>query len=135
MDNTRACVQGWGRALTSPARIEILELIADAPRPMSFLAHELGISVGDTSEHLRILREAGLVVTRQTGREVRFELADPIVAGRLRELRARAERRLTIVQQILEEAFSAGGVLEGEALAELRVRVHAELVGVIDPGN
>ena len=51
-------------ALADPRRREMLELIRDRPRPVGELVQRLGLSQPATSKHLRVLREAGLVMAR-----------------------------------------------------------------------
>jgi DNA-binding transcriptional ArsR family regulator len=53
--------------LAEPARRQILDLLIDGPRPVGELVDESGLSQPNTSRHLRILREAGLVESRADG--------------------------------------------------------------------
>jgi DNA-binding transcriptional ArsR family regulator len=53
--------------LAEPARREILDLLIDGPRPVGELVSETGLSQPNTSRHLRILRESGLVDSRPDG--------------------------------------------------------------------
>ncbi len=64
------------RALASPSRRALLRLVRDEPRPVGELAAELGISQPATSQHLGILRDAGLVVAAANGRQ-RLYRSDP----------------------------------------------------------
>ena len=56
-----------GKALSSPARLEILELLAQAPRTVEVLAGEIDQSVANTSHHLQALKRAQLVTTERDG--------------------------------------------------------------------
>src|SRR2546430_16880260 len=57
-----------------PARREILDLLIDGPRPVGELVGATGLSQPNTSRHLRILREAGLVESRPDGQRRLYEL-------------------------------------------------------------
>ena len=56
-----------GKALASPARLELLELLAQGERSVDALAVEAGLSLANASQHLQVLREAGLVERRKQG--------------------------------------------------------------------
>jgi DNA-binding transcriptional ArsR family regulator len=60
--------------VAEPARREILDLLIDGPRPVGELVAETGMSQPNTSRHLRILREAGLVERTPEGRRRLYEL-------------------------------------------------------------
>ena len=56
-----------GKALSSPHRLEILELLAQSERTVDSLATEIGLSLANTSQHLQALRQAALVESRKDG--------------------------------------------------------------------
>lgn len=64
-----------GKALASPKRLELLELLAQAPRGVDELAHLSGQSVANASQHLQALHGAGLVEREREGNRVRYEIA------------------------------------------------------------
>src|SRR2546429_8221131 len=82
-----------GKALASPHRLELLELLAQGERTVESLANEIGLSLANASQHLQALREGGLVESRKQGLFVHYRLADPAAFGLCRGLRRRAERR------------------------------------------
>lgn len=82
------------RTLASPRRLEILHRLAEGPREVSRLADELEISQPNVSQHLAVLRSAGLVETERLGREVRYRLADPDVMVACDLMRRVLERRI-----------------------------------------
>ncbi len=65
------------RTLSHPLRIALLHLLADAPREVGRLAAELGISQPNTSQHLAVMRAAGLVESERDGRGSTYRLTDP----------------------------------------------------------
>lgn len=64
-----------GKALASPRRLELLELLAQAPRSVDELARSSGQSTANTSQHLQALHAAGLVDREREGNRVRYALA------------------------------------------------------------
>ena len=76
-----------GRALADENRCRILLELLEGPCYPTELADRLGLSKGNTSNHLTCLRGCGLVVAEPEGRRVRYELADPRLAAGLHALR------------------------------------------------
>src|SRR4029450_7568556 len=76
-----------GKALASGRRMELLEVLANGERPVEALASEAGLSVANTSQHLQVLRQGGLVATRRAGTSIFYRLADPGVPGLWRPAR------------------------------------------------
>ena len=64
-----------GKALASPRRLELLELLSQAPRAVDDLARVSGQSTANTSQHLQALHAAGLVDRERDGNRVRYALA------------------------------------------------------------
>src|SRR6185503_9904951 len=76
-----------GKALASPHRLELLELLAQGERTVEALASETRLSMANASQHLQGLREAGLVESDKRGVFVHYRLADPSVFELSRALR------------------------------------------------
>jgi rhodanese-related sulfurtransferase len=70
-----------GKALGHPARLELLDLLAQGPRSVEHLAAEADLGMSSCSTHLHVLREAGLVDTRREGKRVFYSLAADDVAA------------------------------------------------------
>src|SRR5262245_45193551 len=81
-------------AMANPHRLELLDLLAQAPRTVEELAGEAQMSIANTSQHLQRLKQARLVLDEREGLYIRYRLADPAVARLWLELRAVAERQL-----------------------------------------
>jgi DNA-binding transcriptional ArsR family regulator len=62
-------------AIADPKRRQILDLLREGERPVGDLVPHLGVTMGAVSQHLRVLREAGLVVQRKDGRHRRYRVA------------------------------------------------------------
>ncbi len=121
-----------GKAVSSPARLELLDLLAQAEKPVELLARQAGLTVTNTSNHLKGLRTAGLVKTRRQGTYVYYRLADPAVYDFLRCLEDIAHRQLAEVRQIVRDFFEARDALEPVATEELLARARRDDVVLLD---
>ena len=70
---------GICKAFANPVRLKILDLVAQRSRPVSVLHQRLRISEANLSQHLAVLRGAGVIATRRTGKQVHCYLAIPEV--------------------------------------------------------
>ena len=94
-----------GKALASPHRIEMLELLAQGERTVDSLAAEIGLSLANASQHLQVLRQAALVESRKDGLFVFYRLVDPSVFALCAALHTVAERRLADLDRLVREHF------------------------------
>jgi ArsR family transcriptional regulator len=83
------------RTLASPRRLDILHALARGPIKVGRLAAAIGATQPNVSQHLSVLRAAGIVEAERDGREVRYRLADPDVMVACGVMRSVLERRLT----------------------------------------
>ncbi len=67
------------RALSDPKRLCVLETLATGERSVSELSRDVGCQVPNMSQHLGVLRSAGLVIARREGTTIYYSLADPRV--------------------------------------------------------
>jgi DNA-binding transcriptional ArsR family regulator len=88
------------KVLASPRRLEILHVLADGPMEVGRLATTLGASQPNVSQHLAVLRTAGMVEAERDGREVRYRLADAGVIEACQVMRGVLERRLSRLGQL-----------------------------------
>jgi ArsR family transcriptional regulator len=82
------------RTLAHPRRLTILHRLAEGPVEVGRIATELGASQPNVSQHLAVMRAAGIVEAERDGREVRYRLADPEVIVACGIMRRVLERRL-----------------------------------------
>ncbi|MFI5226813.1 MAG: ArsR/SmtB family transcription factor [Candidatus Limnocylindrales bacterium] len=68
-----------GRALADPKRLCVLESLAVGELSVSDLSARVGCQIPNMSQHLAVLRSAGLVTTRRSGNTIYYRLADPRV--------------------------------------------------------
>jgi len=136
VDHTKDRLYGaWAetaKALASPKRIELLDVLAQGERTVDALARETRLTVNNTSSHLSVLKGARLVETRKEAQFVFYRLADDAVVSALRELQALARRRLLEVDQLARTYIDDRDALEPIDASELRRRLKAGDVTVID---
>lgn len=121
-----------GKALSSPARLEILELLAQAPRTVEVLAGEIDQSVANTSHHLQALKRAQLVTTERDGLHVRYALAGADVATLLVHLHAVGAAHLATLDRLTRTFFDDPAGLEPIDRDTLLARLRADDVTLID---
>ena len=107
-----------GSALASEKRLELIDLLAQAPRHVDALAAETGISVANVSQHLQALRNARLVESARDGIRVVNRLADESVRNRWGARRAGGTARLAELGQLTRDFRDAGDEALARAEAE-----------------
>jgi rhodanese-related sulfurtransferase/DNA-binding HxlR family transcriptional regulator len=88
-----------GKAFASPVRLELLDLLAQAPRTVDELARASGQSTANTSQHLQALHAAGLVERNREGTSVRYALAGEQALELWLALRQTSARQLAEVER------------------------------------
>jgi len=112
-----------GRALASPGRLALLEVLAQGPRTVEPLAREAGLSFANASRHLQVLREAGLVRATREGLHVRYALAAPEAHALLSSLRDLAEGVRREIRSLTLAYERGGSNLEAVSQRELLRRL------------
>ena len=92
------------KVLASPRRLEILHALAEEPLEVGRLAARLGASQPNISQHLAVMRGAGLVEADRTGREARYRLTDPEVMVACGVMRGVLERRVARLARVADNA-------------------------------
>ncbi|MBX3246082.1 MAG: ArsR family transcriptional regulator [Myxococcales bacterium] len=121
-----------GKALSSPARLEILELLAQAPRTVEVLAGEIDQSVANTSHHLQALKRPQLVSAERDGLHVVYSMASADVARLLVHLQAVATRHIAGLEKLTREFFDDPAGLEPVDRDTLLERLRAHDVTLLD---
>jgi rhodanese-related sulfurtransferase len=121
-----------GKALASPARLELLDLLSQGERSVEELASEAELSVANTSSHLRVLSNAQLVGARKEGVRVYYRLADPAVFRLWTALRETGEQQLADIERLVATYLRERQELEAISRDELQRRVKASDTVVID---
>ena len=121
------------KALASPGRLRLLDLLRQGPRSVELLAEEAGLNLKNASQHLQQLRAARLVETHKEGQRVVYRVAEATVSsffGALRELSEalleRVRQEEVLLLDVRPSAEFAAGYLAGAVsipLAELPQRL------------
>jgi rhodanese-related sulfurtransferase/DNA-binding transcriptional ArsR family regulator len=120
------------KAVASPKRIELLELLAQGERTVESLADATDMGVTNTSSHLQVLSRSRLVQTRKEGTRVFYRLAGDDVAALLAAIRDLARGRVAEVDQIVRDYFVARDALEPIRREELIERAESGKVVILD---
>ncbi|HEV3497293.1 MAG TPA: metalloregulator ArsR/SmtB family transcription factor, partial [Actinomycetes bacterium] len=111
------------KALASGRRLELVDVLANGERTVEALAGEVGLSVANTSQHLQVLRQAGLVTSRRQGTSIHYRLAGPEVLELWQLLRTLAAGRLAEVERLAADYLGARDQLEPVTREELARRL------------
>lgn len=121
-----------GKSLSSPKRLELLELLAQGEKTVETLAAQAGIDMRLASAHLKALREARLVDTRRDGKYIHYRLSGADVAQLWVALRETAEEHLVELRVALEQMASDPDSLYSESRESLLQKARQGEVVVID---
>lgn len=121
-----------GKALSSPKRLEILELLAQGEKTVDALASEASIDIKLASAHLRVLKESRLVETRRDGRFIAYRLSGDDVAPLWANLHTVATEHLVELQVALDGIVSSPERLTAETRLSLLNKVKQDDIVVLD---
>jgi rhodanese-related sulfurtransferase len=121
-----------GKAVSSPKRLELLDLLCQGPRTVEVLAKESGLAIANASQHLQVLRAARLVAAEKEGLFVIYRLADQTVCEFFRTMRVLAESQLAEVEQIKRRFLAGRDGMEPVDRKALLDLVREEAVTVLD---
>lgn len=127
-----ACIAEIAKVLGHGHRLEIVEMLAQGERSVESLAERVGLSVANASQHLRLMRRAGILASRRDGKRILYRLSDPSVLTLTAALRRVAERNAAEVRAIVDGYFRARDALEPVTRRELARRLKDGLVTVLD---
>jgi len=113
-------------------RLELLEHLGQGERSVEALSQRAGLSIASASQHLQVLRRAGLVASRRDGKFVLYRLADEAVVDLLGSLRRVAEGSLAEVDRIVRGYFDERDGMEPVSREDLLARARAGSVTVLD---
>ena len=121
-----------GKALASPKRLELLELLSQGENTVEALANEASIDIKLASAHLKVLREARLIEARREGRFIAYRLSGDDITSLWLSLRTVAEKHLVELRVALEQIFAAPERLTAESRTGLLEKARRGEVIVID---
>jgi rhodanese-related sulfurtransferase/DNA-binding transcriptional ArsR family regulator len=120
-----------GKAVASPKRLELLDILCQGPRTVEVLADQASLSLANASQHLQVLRAARLIEPEKSGLFVTYRLAEG-VEGFYLGLRHLAEARLAEVETTTRAYLEQRGAMESVDGAELLNRALSGDVTVLD---
>jgi rhodanese-related sulfurtransferase/DNA-binding transcriptional ArsR family regulator len=120
------------KALASPKRLEIVDLLAQGERTVEEIARETDMSVASASQHLQALKGARMVEARREGLYAHYRLADEDVFRTWQAVRALGESRLAEVDRVVETYLEDRDALEAVDVMELMERLSDGSVMVLD---
>jgi rhodanese-related sulfurtransferase/DNA-binding MarR family transcriptional regulator len=121
-----------GKALANPARLELLDLLAQGERSVEELSETAGMKVSNTSAQLRMLAGAGLVASRRDGVRIYYRLTGQEVTAFIGQVQEFAASRLAEVEQAARGYLGDVAALEPVAQDELFRRLRDGQVLVLD---
>jgi rhodanese-related sulfurtransferase/DNA-binding MarR family transcriptional regulator len=121
-----------GKALASPARLELLDLLAQGERSVEELADTAGMRLSNTSAQLKVLANAGLLAARRAGTRVYYRLADQQVEQLVEQVKQFAHARLAEVERAARAYLGDLSVLQPVGRDELARRLEDGQVLVLD---
>ena len=121
-----------GKAVSSPKRLELLDLLCQGERTVEVLAKEAALTIGNASQHLRVLRSARLVEGEKTGLYVTYRLADSTVCEFFRSMRLLAESRLAEIERVTRRFLDEHETMEPVDREVLLDRARRGEVSVLD---
>ena len=120
------------KALASPKRLEIIDVLAQGERTVERLAHEINQSVANTSQHLQTLKSARLVEVRREGLYAHYRLTDEQVFEVWKAIRSLGERRLAEIDRVVDTYLNDRDSLEKISASELLARLERNEVTLLD---
>jgi len=121
-----------GGALGNANRLQLLELLAQGERNVETLSQVAGLSLANTSQHLQVLRQAGLVTSRKAGLKVFYRISNDDVIRLISALRRVAEGHIAEVETLINRYLTVKDDLEPVRRLDLLSRARDGLVTVLD---
>lgn len=121
-----------GKSLSSPKRLEILDILSQGPKSVEALSKATTMSVANVSQHLQTLANSRLVRFQKKGNYVIYELADAAISDFLASLHTLSEKQFVEVQQIKQEFLNGNLGMDGVSLSELKDRMEKGEVLLLD---
>ena len=121
-----------GKAVSSPKRLELLDLLCQGEKTVETLTQETGLTLANASQHLQVLRAARLIEAEKEGLYVKYRLADQMVCEFFRYMRVLAENRLAEVEMINRRFLDGKEGMEPVDREDLLYRVRNGSVTVLD---
>jgi ArsR family transcriptional regulator len=102
-DDLRRFKAGVFKVLAHPTRIHVIELLRDGEHSVGALLEDVKVEPANLSQHLSVLRQSHLVVTRKEGNQVLYSLRDPLLTDVLDAMRKYFQRHFEDSIQMLRQ--------------------------------
>ncbi|KAB2892898.1 MAG: metalloregulator ArsR/SmtB family transcription factor [Bacteroidetes bacterium] len=120
------------KAVSSPSRFELLDLLAQGERTVEELAQASDLTPANASQHLQALRKAGLVASRKDGLHVFYRLVEPEVFRLIEVIREIAAKQLAEVDRLVDMFLTNRKTLESVTIHELLARTEDPALFILD---
>lgn len=126
-----------GKSLSSPKRLEILDLLGQGPKSVENLAKSTAMSIANVSQHLKTLHNSRLVSYRKEGNYVIYDIADESIADFINSLHRLSEKQYIQIQKIKKDFLDADADMDEVSFTELNDRMSKGEVLLLDvrPGE
>ncbi|RUS46931.1 metalloregulator ArsR/SmtB family transcription factor [Cohnella sp. AR92] len=121
-----------GKCLSSPKRLELIDLLSQGPKSVEQLVKLTGMSVANVSQHLQTLHESKMVRFHKKGNYVIYEIAERSIADFMVSMHKLSEKQLIEIQQLKKEVLEHRARMEPIALDELLERMEKGEVVLVD---
>ena len=121
-----------GKAVSSPKRLELLDLICQGEKTVESLAAETCLTLANTSQHLQVLRAARLIEAERDGLYVKYHVADQMVCEFYRSIRVIGENRMAEVEMVKRQFLEGKEGMEPMDRESLIQRIKEGSVIVLD---
>lgn len=121
-----------GKALSSPKRLHIIDLLCEGPKTVEKIAKETNMSVANTSQHLQTLLESRLVEFEKKGLYSVYHISDPLVGAMFHHMQVLGEQLISDIRHLIEDVYGKVGDIEQITPAELIERMNSGGVTLID---
>ncbi len=112
------------KALSNPGRLEILDLIAQGPFPVEYIAEHTNLPIANTSQHLQVLKQSGLVEVHKQGKYSFYQLAGSQVLETWHSLRKLAFALNPEIGSLLTDFRKRGNAPEIVTVQQINELVH-----------
>ena len=119
-------------AFASPKRLEIIDILSQGEKDVDSLSRETNMAFANTSRHLQVLKQSGIVQSRKEGVRVVYYLAADEVIKCWKNIQSLAEQRSAELREVTTSFLKERNVLEPISMKELRKKIKGKDVTIID---
>lgn len=120
------------KAMANPHRLEIVDLLGQGEKTVEEIANETSMSIANTSQHLQVLKSAGLVEIRRAGNFIHYKLSHDEIYGAWQMLRELGLKHKAEMEKLVNDFREKRNSLEAVSMDELFSRIKSKNVVVLD---